>query len=213
MRAEDLKVAAVLLAAGMSRRMGERNKLLIEVGGMPLVRRTARAYFDAGTAVHAVLGFDAERVRAALADLPISFIVNPHYAEGQQSSVRAGVESLAGACDTVLVALADQAALTPADIASLLQAFAARGGNHIIVPYFRGARGNPVVFPSTLIEKMRPAGRNVACRSFIDHNPQLTQQYEASNDHFVIDIDTAEDLAAFEGRLLLPPLIEPGNVK
>jgi molybdenum cofactor cytidylyltransferase len=213
MRAEYLEVVAVLLAAGMSRRMGERNKLLIEIGGVPLVRRTARVYIDAGAAVHAVLGHDAVRVRGALADLPISFTTNSHYADGQQSSVRAGIESLAGGYDAVLVALADQAALTPADIANLLQSFAASGGNHIMIPYFRGVRGNPVVFPSALIEKMRLAGRNVACRNFIDRNPQLTLQYESPNDHFVIDIDTAEDLAAMEGRLLLPPLNEPGNVK
>lgn len=205
MRTEDPKVVALLLAAGMSHRMGDRNKLLIEIGGVPLVRRSARAYLEAGATVHAVLGHDAERVRAALADLPISFTVNSHYADGQQSSVRAGIESLAGGYDAVLVALADQAALTSADIVCLLQAFAARGGNHIMIPYFRGTRGNPVVFPSALIEKMRLAGRNAACRNFIDRNPQLTLQYEASNDHFVIDIDTAEDLAALERRLL-PPL-------
>ena len=47
MMAQELKFAAVLLAAGMSRRMGERNKLLIEIGGVPLVRRIARVYLDA----------------------------------------------------------------------------------------------------------------------------------------------------------------------
>ena len=172
MTAEHFQVATVLLAAGMSRRMGGRNKLLIEIGGVPLVRRTARAYLDAGTAVHAVLGFDAERVRAALADLPISFIVNPHYAEGQHSSVRAGVDSLARAYGTVLVALADQAALTPADIASLLQAFAASGRNRIMVPYLRGARGNPVDFrlPSLKRCARRAVMSHAAILSIIIHN-------------------------------------------
>jgi len=209
MKAEDLKVAVVLLAAGLSRRMGERNKLLIEIGGEPLVRRTARVYLAAGADVHAVLGHEAEQVRAALADLPISFTTNPHYAEGQQSSVRAGVDSLAGAYDAILVALADQAALTPADISSLLEAFARRGGDRITVPYFHGARGNPVAFPAALIEEMRSQGRNAACRNFIDSNPQLTQRFEAENDRFVIDIDTPDDLAALEGRLRAIPPSEP----
>jgi len=205
MKAEDLKVAAVLLAAGLSRRMGERNKLLIEIGSEPLVRRTARVYLAAGADVHVVLGHEAEQVRAALADLPVSFAQNPDYAEGQQSSVRAGVESLAGTYDAILVALSDQAALTPADISSLLEAFARSGGDRIMVPYFRGARGNPVVFPAALIAEMRSQGRNAACRNFIDRNPQLTQHFEAENDHFVIDIDTPDDLAAAEGRLRATP--------
>ncbi|MGO9173504.1 MAG: NTP transferase domain-containing protein [Rhodomicrobium sp.] len=202
MRANDLKVAAILLAAGLSRRMGEPNKLLIEIGGEPLVRRTARVYLSAGADVLAVLGHEAEQVRAALADMPVSFAVNPHYEEGQQSSVRAGIESLTGGFDAILVALADQAALMPADISDLIDAFARSGANRIIVPYFCGNRGNPVVFPARLIAEMRAAGRNAACRSFIDNNPQLTERYEADHDRFIIDIDTPDDLASFRGRPL-----------
>ncbi len=202
MRANDLKVAAILLAAGLSRRMGESNKLLIEIGGEPLVRRIARVYLAAGAQVLAVLGHDAEQVRAALADLPVSFTANPHYEEGQQSSVRAGIESLSGGFDAILVALADLAALTPADFSELIDAFAQSGANRILVPYFRGNRGNPVVFPARLIAEMRAAGRNAACRSFIDNNPQLTECYEADHDRFIIDIDTPDDLASFRGRQL-----------
>ena len=75
-----------------------------------------------------------------------------------------------------------------------------------MIPYYRGARGNPLVFPSALIEKMRSAGRNAACRGFIDCNPQLTRHYEAFNDHFIIDVDTLDDLAALERKLRPPSL-------
>ena len=85
--------------------MGERNKLLIEIGGEPLVRRTAKVYLAAGIDVHAVLGYEAAGVRAALQDLPISFVANPRYEEGQQTSVRAGVVNLTGAYDAILVVL------------------------------------------------------------------------------------------------------------
>jgi molybdenum cofactor cytidylyltransferase len=197
MKAQELNVAAVLLAAGLSRRMGERNKLLIEIGGEPLVRRTAKVYLAAGVHVHAVLGHDAGAVRAALAGLPVSFVTNSHYEEGQQSSVRAGVESLPEGYDAILIALADQAALTPSDITSLLDAFARCGGDRIIVPFFRGHRGNPVAFPARLIAGMRAAGKFAACRTFIDSNPRLIEQYEAGHDRFIIDIDTPEDLSSF----------------
>ncbi|MBI4723676.1 MAG: nucleotidyltransferase family protein, partial [Rhodomicrobium sp.] len=198
MKANRFSAAAILLAAGLSRRMGERNKLLIEIGGEPLVRRAAKVYLAAGVGVHAVVGHEAMRVRAVLEDLPIMFVENPHYKDGRQSSVLAGIESLAGAYDTVLVALADQAALSPADISGLLEAFSWNGGNRILIPYYRERRGNPVVFPAALIAEMRAQGLNAASRSFIDANPHLTQRYEAPNDHFAIDIDAPDDLAAFK---------------
>jgi molybdenum cofactor cytidylyltransferase len=205
MAARTIKTAAVLLAAGLSRRMAGRNKLLIEIYGEPLVRRTAKAYLAAGVDVHVVLGHEADLVREALAGLPLSFVENPHYAEGQPSSVRAGLESLKDGYDAVLIALADQAALTPEDITAQIRAFADRGGGRILIPYYKGSRGNPVLFPASLIADMRAQGRNAACRNFIDNNPRLTARYEAANDHFVTDIDTPDDLAAFEMGLRQNP--------
>lgn len=201
MTVSEIKAAAVLLAAGLSRRMGERNKLLIEIEGEALVRRTAKAYLAAGVEVHIVLGHEAEQVAAVLRDLPAISVLNPDYAQGQPTSVRTGIDSLAGSYAAILIALADQAALTAEDISGLVQAFAADGGSRILVPYRRGRRGNPVIFPASLIEDMRGQGRNAACRSFIDNNPQLVYRYEAPNEHTVIDIDTPDDVAAFEKRL------------
>lgn len=201
MKAENFKAVAILLAAGFSRRMGERNKLLIEIGGEPLVRRTAKVYLAAGVDVHAVIGHEADAVRAALADLPVSFVENLAYADGQQASVCAGVESLPPGYDAILVALADQAALTPADIEDLLAAFAGSGGDRILVPYFGEHRGNPVVFPARLAADMRAAGVNAVSRSFIDANPQLSTRYEAGHNRFIIDIDTPGDLAPFQREI------------
>jgi len=200
MSGDEFKAVAVLLAAGLSRRMGERNKLLIPISGEPLVRRTAKAYLEAGVAVHAVLGHEADLVREALRGFPLTFVQNPNYEEGQPSSVRAGVETLSEGYDAVLIALGDQAALTPGDISGLLDAFRHHGGAHIVIPYHGEQRGNPVVFPASLLAAMRAQGRNAACRAFIDRHPELTRRYEAPNDHFSVDIDTPGDLEAFEAK-------------
>ena len=192
----QLDVAVVLLAAGLSRRMGARNKLLINLGGEPLVRRVARAYLATGAQVHVVLGHEAERVRAVLEDLTLTFVENPRFADGQAGSVRTGIDSLSGNHDVVLVALADQVALNAADISDLVRAFAESGRDCILVPYFGGQRGNPVAFPAKLIADMAASGGNAVGRDFIDNNPQLVRRYQAANDHFVTDIDTPEDLVA-----------------
>jgi molybdenum cofactor cytidylyltransferase len=200
MTAEKLKAVAVLLAARLSQRMGERNKLLIDIAGEPLVRRTAKTYLDAGAGVHAVLGHEAELVRKSLEGLPVSFVHNRRYEEGQHSSVLAGIDSLGESYGAILVALSNQAALISEDVLSLLAAFAESGGGKIAVPYYGDQRGNPVVFPGALIADMRVDGRNVPGRAFIDQNPQLTLRYAATSIHFAIDIDTPDDLAAFESK-------------
>ncbi|MGA7325496.1 MAG: nucleotidyltransferase family protein [Rhodomicrobium sp.] len=192
-----LKAIAVLLGAGLSRRMGARNKLLIEVNREALVRRTAKVYLAAGVEVRVVLGHEAASVRAVLDDLPVTYAYNPDYVEGQQTSVRVGVDSIEPGYDAVLIALADQAALTPDDVVDLLNAFAADGASRILVPHYKDSRGNPVIFPAGLLEEMRTKGESPG-RAFIDNNPELTSRYEAPNDHVLIDIDTADDLIAFE---------------
>lgn len=195
----DLKVATILLAAGLSSRMGARNKLLIDIGGEPLVRRMAATYLAAKTNLTVVIGHEAAQVREALAGLPLTFVENPHFAEGQPTSIGAGLDSLKGDYDAVLIALADQAALGPGDIRDLLDAFAASDRNHILIPTFRGQRGNPVLFPFKLIVQTNADGHNNA-RRFTDANPQLVERYQAANDHFTTDIDTPDDLIAFTSR-------------
>jgi molybdenum cofactor cytidylyltransferase len=194
------KVAAVLLAAGLSSRMGARNKLLIDIAGEPLVRRVARAYLAAGVDVYAVLGHESDAVRAALAGLPLSFVENPRHREGKQSSVRAGLDSLPATYDAVMVALGDQAALTPDDIGEVLRAFASSGRDHILIPFHNGERGNPVMFPATIVARIRASGPEATAGNFIDTHPHLTHRYETASDHFIIDIDTPDDLIRFEQR-------------
>jgi molybdenum cofactor cytidylyltransferase len=193
-----LNCTAILLAAGLSRRMGSCNKLLIEISGEPMVRRVARAYLACGASVHAVLGYEAERIRDALKGLPLTIVENPRFADGQPTSVRAGLESLMSRDDAIVMALADQVALTPADIGGLLHAFFRSGGDRVLIPYHRGARANPAVFPPGIVREIVAAGPGADCRSFVDANPSRTLRHEAPNSHFVTDLDTPEDLRLFE---------------
>src|SRR5712691_8510552 len=107
MPSEHPRVAAVILAAGSSTRMG-RNKLLLDLGGETLVRRAVRAAVRAGVdQVVVVLGHEEPRVRAELDGLPCAPVVNPDHAEGAGTSVRTGVRQVAAGTDAVVVVLAD----------------------------------------------------------------------------------------------------------
>src|SRR5439155_2780177 len=102
-------IAALVLAAGTSSRMGRQKLLLPMEGGRPLIRLSVERVVAAGLDdVVVVLGRDAEAVAAALAGLPARTVVNPDYAEGQSTSLRAGLAALGPATEAVVVALGDQ---------------------------------------------------------------------------------------------------------
>lgn len=123
MPTERPRVAAVVLAAGSSTRMG-RNKLLLDLGGETLIRRAVRAAVEAGVdEVVVVLGHEELRVRAELAGLPCTPIVNPDHAEGAGTSVRTGVRQVAGGADAIVVVLADMPFVTGDMIATLVRRY------------------------------------------------------------------------------------------
>jgi molybdenum cofactor cytidylyltransferase len=195
-------VSAILLAAGESRRMGTQNKLTLPVSGIPLLRRTAGTLLASGLqAVVAVLGHEAHAMRALLDGLPLRLIENPRYREGQMSSVHCGLDALPGPCDGVMICLADQPLLTPADIDTLIAAFArsARGG--ILVPTWAGRRGNPVVLDYVQRATILAGGHNLGCRHLIERMPERVASFAMPNDHVVFDLDTPADYAALQARL------------
>src|SRR5437588_755323 len=90
-------VSGIVLASGMSRRFGSRNKLLMPVGGVPIVRRTVDAYLAGGLSpVLVVIGYEGDRIAAALDGLEMRTIENPEFREGQSRALARGVEALPG---------------------------------------------------------------------------------------------------------------------
>jgi molybdenum cofactor cytidylyltransferase len=195
---DSLDLEAILLAAGRSRRMAGVNKLLLQMGGMAMVRWSAQLYLDLGMTLTVVTGSDDRHVAAALAGLEVRMVVNPDADSGQHSSVRAGLAATPLEAPGVLVALADQPLLAGADIRALAAEFAGHDGTHICVPRFGGKRGNPVIFPAALALRLREPDCPPP-RAFIDAHPEQVAWFEATNDHFTRDVDTPEDAAQLLG--------------
>ena len=171
--------------------MGDRNKLLMDVGGRPMVRRVAETLLQSRVReVIAVLGHDRALVAAALAGLPLRIVVNDEYASGQMSSVRAGIAAIADDPTAIVVALADQPALEPADVDFLVDAFLALPEPKILVPAYGGQRGNPIVLPGMQRQALAAGGVNFGCRNLIERHPEAVVRIEAPNPHYVQDIDT-----------------------
>jgi molybdenum cofactor cytidylyltransferase len=146
-------VAGVLLAAGRSERFGAANKLLADLDGEPLVRHAAVTLTAAPLdRVVAVVGHEADRVRTALSDLPLSVVDNPDHAEGQSTSVRAGVQAVRGA-DALVFALGDMPRVDPETVALLVDAYRAGLGDPLAAAH-EGRRGNPVLFGARHFEAL-----------------------------------------------------------
>jgi molybdenum cofactor cytidylyltransferase len=194
--------SAVVLAAGLSSRMDGRHKLLLPVDGEAAIRRVVRAVLAARPQeVIVVTGFNARGVFEALDGLDVRFQSNPRYRDGQMTSVAAGVAALHEPCDAVMVCLADQVLLDAADYRELVDAYASMTRGAILVPFFEGARGNPVVFASSYAHEVVNGHVNPGCRKLIAEHPDEVTVHEAMHDRFTVDMDTPEDYARICARL------------
>lgn len=140
-------ISAIVLAAGQSTRMGEQNKLLLPFRGTTLIEHMVDVVTRSPVGeTLVVLGHEAERVRPLLAGRPVRVVDNADYAEGQASSIRAGLAQVSPGARGVMVCLTDQPLLEPADLERLIAAFEGARDRSIVVPLHRGQRGNPVLF-------------------------------------------------------------------
>ena len=209
-----MRVGAVLLAAGEAKRMNGINKLAVEMQGVPLLRRALISLSGAGVdEVVVVLGHNAQLLAPLVQDFPVTIVHNHRYRKGQMTSVRAGLAELPGPFDAVLICVADQPLLNAQDIQSLIGAFKKREKGYAVVPRVKGERGNPIIIDWSAREEILEGGANLGCRQLIDRHPDRVATFESENDHYIVDLDTMEDMSVLESRLGLKfklPATVPG---
>ncbi len=187
----------LLLAAGQSSRMGLENKLLIEFVGKPLVRRVAETMITAGLdAITVVIGYQADQVAAALADLPVHLLYNPDFAAGQGHSVAAGVSALDGAATDVLIALGDMPLISPEVFQNLLAAHLAYVDHQrrITLPSCDGKRGNPVIWGGAFFPELKQLCGDAGGRQILKDHSAAHNPVEISSSAIFRDIDSPADL-------------------
>lgn len=194
------RVAAIVLAAGQSRRMGTVNKLLAEIDGVPMARRVVGAIAKSRvTSTHVVTGHQSAALRAALADCEVAFVDNPDYAQGLSASLRAGIGALDDEVDGALICLGDMPRIEPGHIDRLIAAFAPAEGRAICVPTARGKRGNPVLFGRAFFADLARLAGDVGARHLIGEYGDQVHEVELADDGIFVDVDTPGALAALDG--------------
>ena len=196
---ESRLIAAVVLAAGLSRRMGQA-KLLLPVGGRAIVRHAVEAVLAGGVdGAWVVTGPDVLPMAAALAGLEVQIVVNAAPEEGQASSVRAGIAALPAAVDTALIALGDQPALAPTIIPALLAARRA-SAKPIVAPRYRDGQGNPVLFKSEVFPELLRLTGDQGARPVIQREPARVEWVELDLP-MPPDVDTPGDYEKIRATL------------
>ena len=197
-----LAVGAVLLAAGSGSRMGNRPKCLLELGGVPLIRRQLIALSGAGVdELVVVLGHYAEQIEPAVQDFPVTLVRNLDPDAGQISSLRLGLQTLSPKIDTVLVALADQPLINSQDINDLIGAYKKRpDGMQVVQPTIDGQPGNPVMFSSDVREQILAGGANIGCKQWQSANTDAVHRWVTANQRYRTDVDSPEDIEALAAR-------------
>jgi molybdenum cofactor cytidylyltransferase len=185
-------VAALVLAAGRSARMRGQNKLLLEIGGHPMLARVVDTILaTAARPVLVVTGHQADAVRAALGDREVRFAHNAQHAEGIGASIRAGARALEPALDGVLVCLGDLPALRTGSIEALLAAFAPE---RICVPVHRGRRGHPVLFGRRFLPELARLAGDGGARSILEAHPHAVCEVPVADEGVALDVDSADQL-------------------
>lgn len=192
-------IGGVILAAGQSQRMGAQNKLLAEIDGVPIIRRTAQALLDGGlNDLVIVTGHEHRLVAAALDDLPVTCIYNDEYQSGQASSVACGVRHHQnGSHAAVLIALGDMPLVRPELIAVLLRDHSSLpdATDRITLPVFDGRRGNPVIWGRGFFDELVALTGDAGGRIIFAENKNAVNSLGWPDDSIHLDIDTPEALA------------------
>ncbi len=186
-------ITGIILASGFSRRM-DKDKLLLEVEGIPLVERVINTA-KSSNIKEFVLIYQKDEIKEIAEKHGIKAVHNPYADEGQSAAVKLGVKSSHPDADGFIFFVGDQPYLNPSTINKLIDEFQ-KEKDTIVVPLYNGKRGNPVIFPLTLKEELLRLEGDCGGRKIIDSMEDKIKLVTIENGIEGTDIDTEEDYEA-----------------
>jgi len=189
------RVAAVILAAGRSRRMGEQNKLLAPVGEVSMIGHVVKAAVDSNVQqVIVVTGHEAELVKQALLDYTADIVFNADYISGIASSLRIGLEGVAEDMDGALILLGDMPLISAEQINELIAEFDPAMERDIVVPFKDGQRGNPVLWSLRYFPVLKALTGDTGGRALMTENIGNVWDVPVTDNAVFADFDTPDSL-------------------
>ncbi len=185
-------ITAIILAAGQSQRMGEKNKLLLNINKKTMIKHVV----DAVKLSHImniiiVTGHEDKNIKKYLNGIDVKFIHNHSYKTGISSSLKKGIAALPDQCDGALICLGDMPLVNHNDINQIIAAFKIDAIHDIYIPVFNGRWGNPVLIGNRLFNKIKNLSGDMGAKQLFKNNPDLIYKIEMPNDNILKDFDTA----------------------
>jgi molybdenum cofactor cytidylyltransferase len=201
-------VAAIVLAAGRSRRMGAF-KPLLPFGEHTVIETCIDNLRGAGVReIVVVLGYRAEELRACLSRLPVRLALNEQVGSEMGASIALGVEQVSSETKALLVALADHPAVTSDVIKFLIERWKETGAR-LVVPAWRGRGGHPVLVDLAYREELSRLNEGRGLRGLFDSHADEVLRVEVESPYVARDMDTWEDYRALHSEVFgVPPPLE-----
>jgi molybdenum cofactor cytidylyltransferase len=190
MSEEGTMITGIILASGFSKRM-EDEKLLLDVGGVPMVERVIRAA-QSPLIGEGILIYRCDAIKEIGERYSLKTLYNPHAAEGQSAALKLGVSCAHPATDGFMFFVGDQPCLTQSTVNELIEIFAGKNSS-IVVPLYNGSRGNPVIFPSILRETLLTLEGDCGGRTVIERMENNVVLVPVDEGNEGKDIDTKAD--------------------
>lgn len=188
-----MNVVGIILAAGEGTRMGGAVKQMLPFNGKTVLEQV----IDNATAsllqkVIVVIGHCTELITPMLSDRAVTAVLNSNYRKGQSSSLKAGLRALPDEVDAVLFILGDQPLVTPQTINLILNGFTELH-SPIIIPVYKGERGNPVLFSRETFSDLSALDGDSGGRTLFKEYVGRILEVEVDDPHILSDLDTLED--------------------
>jgi len=197
------KIAAIILAAGLSSRMAGANKLLADLHGKPVLHHTVENVLASqAEPVVVVTGYQADDVQELIQDLPVTLCFNSCFADGMATSLSAGIAALPDDVDGALIFLGDMPLITADIVNAVIDGFRQGDGKTIAVPVHGGRRGHPVLWGRRHFAELQTLKGDQGARQLLAVHSGEIAECDAGNEAIFADADTPEALARLRSCLI-----------
>ena len=188
-------LSAIVLAAGLSKRMNGMNKLLLPYKNKTVIATVVQNILDGGIEeVIVVTGHEEDKIKHALKDFPVHFTYNHDYTKGITTSIQQGIMHATG--DGYMICLSDMVLITPKEYATLKDAFTKHlelNKKCICMPVYKNEKGNPVIFSSFYKEAILKHEDMEGCKNIVLQNKENIDRVDIDTDHILTDMDSQDD--------------------
>ena len=194
-------IVAIVLAAGRSSRLGDRNKLLQKIDGTPLIQRVVQTALGSRCQeVLVITGHEHDSVESAVSDTSATCVFNPDFADGMSSSIKAGIKALPSHCDGFFVILGDMPDLTVDIIDNILDQFK----DNICVPEYDNRQGNPILFARRFCTDILSLSGDVGAKAIVKRYRKDVRAVPIASDAIHLDLDDDDAFDRYTQRTLSP---------